>query len=74
MSKMNNKSSQITAISSKNEPIMKNLNTQIDDLLKEFNRHEDGELVYDDLWDYDADVTLENFVEFIKERLTIKNN
>jgi len=71
---MNNKSSQITAISSKNEPIMKNLNTQIDDLLKEFNRHEDGALVYDDLWDYDADVTLENFVEFIKERLTIKNN
>lgn len=53
---------------------MNNLNTQIDDLLKEFNRHEDGELVYDDLWDYDADVTLENFVEFIKERLTIKNN
>ena len=53
---------------------MKNLNTQIDDLLKEFNRHEDGELVYDDFWEYDACTTLENFVEFIKERLTNTNN
>ena len=54
---------------------MKNLNTQIDDLLKEFNRaDENGELVHDDLWEYDACTTLENFVEFIKERLTNTNN
>ena len=63
MSKMNNNLSQITAI-----------NTQIDDLLKEFNRHENGELVYDNLWEYDAPTTLENFVEFIKESLINTNN
>jgi hypothetical protein len=51
------------------------LNTQIDDLLKEFNRaDENGELVHDDLWEYDSCTTLENFVEFIKERLTNTNN
>lgn len=49
---------------------MKNLNTQIDDLFKEFNKEDkNGEFVYDDLWEYDAHTTLENFVEFIKERL-----
>jgi len=54
---------------------MKNLKTQIDDLLKEFNREDkNGEFIHDDLWDYDAPTTLENFVEFIKEGLTNTNN